>query len=97
MLFLALAITLTAIGPDRLERFPSLCLHRAVYGPSSDDRCPGCGTTRALAALGRGDVVRAHRYHAAVVPIALLLTIATLGWRPRGIGRAHGAPATRQS
>ena len=41
---------LALVGPDRLDRTPSLCLVRRVFG-----RCPTCGVTRATAALVRGD------------------------------------------
>ena len=47
---------LALTGPDRLDRLPSLCVVRRIFG-----RCPTCGVTRATAALLRGDTSRRHR------------------------------------
>lgn len=58
---------LALVGPDRLERTPSLCLVRRVFG-----RCPTCGVTRATAALVRGDASPRRRRGLAAAVLATL-------------------------
>lgn len=57
---------------------PSLCPSRALLGLP----CPGCGMTRALAALLRGDFAAAFAFH----PWAFALAAqAALGWVAWGV------------
>jgi len=65
---LVLGTALALVGPDRLARGPRLCPISAVIRRP----CPGCGMTRALAALLRGDLRRAARTNWRAFPIALI-------------------------
>ena len=56
---------------DALSTGPVLCLFRAVTGVP----CPGCGLTRAIARLARGDLAQAVTLH----PLAPLLAAEAVG------------------
>jgi hypothetical protein len=58
-----------AIGGD------SICFFKLVYGVP----CPGCGMTRALAALAGGDLVSAIAFHPLVPIVPLLVFVAVFG------------------
>jgi len=60
-----------------------LCFFRFSTGLA----CPGCGMTRAVAAVGRGELAVAVRYHAFGPLIALGLAAA---WAAIGIGLVTG-------
>lgn len=60
-----------------------LCAFKLWTGRS----CPGCGMTRALAALGRGDAVASVTYHAFAPIVA---AAAALAWAALGIGLLTG-------
>ncbi|MCA9079914.1 MAG: DUF2752 domain-containing protein [Planctomycetaceae bacterium] len=49
------------VGLSGLPQFPlpELCGSRALFGVD----CPGCGLTRSILALGRGDWSRSVQYH----------------------------------
>jgi hypothetical protein len=47
-----LPLPLLVIPPSSLERLPSLCLIKSIFGVE----CPGCGMTRALSYLLHGDL-----------------------------------------
>jgi hypothetical protein len=66
-----LAAALAALGPDRLGRGPRLCMISAIIRKP----CPACGTTRAAAALLRGDLRRAYRFNPRILPLALVALI----------------------
>ena len=55
------AIAGPAVVASLMTHGPVLCGFRALFGVP----CPGCGLTRCLAALTRGDVVAAFRVHPA--------------------------------
>lgn len=74
---LALAVlaccTLIAFPPSRFAFYPACPIHEYV-----GILCPGCGSTRALAALLRGHLLAALRFNALFVlslPFALALAI----------------------
>jgi hypothetical protein len=71
---LVLGAVLVALGPDRLARMPPFCPISAIIRRP----CPGCGMTRAAAALLRGDLRRAVRTNPRIVPVAVT-TLALLG------------------
>ena len=66
-----LCAMLLAYPPSRISLYPSCPIH-AIFGIE----CPGCGATRALAALLRGHLTKALRLNALFV---LLLPIALAG------------------
>lgn len=61
---------LAAVTP----RLPSLCPVHALTGHD----CPGCGMTRALMALARGDVAASVRQHPFGAPVLLWAVAAAL-------------------
>lgn len=71
---LIVAAALLAVGPGET----SVCLIRATTSVS----CPGCGMTRAAAALLRGDLSRAWTYHplGPFVAIQAIVVWAAWGW-----------------
>ena len=60
-----------------------LCAFKIWTGKS----CPGCGMTRALAALGRGDASASFDYHAFA---PLVAAAAVLAWAALGLGLITG-------
>ncbi len=59
---------LALVPVELLERLPSVCLNRHLFG-----FCPGCGTVRALAHLLRGDLVGALKCNVNCLVIAPLI------------------------
>ena len=60
-----------------------LCTLKVATGVS----CPGCGMTRGLAAIGRGEVASSVKYHA-FAPIVAVAAVAT--WAGLGLGFVTG-------
>lgn len=60
--------------------------------------CPGCGSTRALHALLRGDVAQAMAMNPMLVvalPVLALMALNAAGWKPQGserLWRSIGSP-----
>lgn len=84
------AVLAAACGAALLLRFPPerygfwpACPFYALTGL----QCPGCGATRALAALLRGNLVEAARFNALALGMLPVLMVA---WR-RGISRTGWA------
>jgi len=77
----AFAATVAWIGPERLHVLPG-CFFHAWTGLL----CPGCGSTRALAALTRGDLVAAMGFNPFTASFLLALPVLLLarraGFRP---------------
>lgn len=61
---------------------PTLCPFALITGTA----CPGCGLTRAAAALIRGDIGAAMALH----PLVLLVAVWALGWWIAGLARRRG-------
>jgi hypothetical protein len=69
-------LALLAVLPvETIERFPAFCPSRVLL----DHDCPGCGMSRALGALLKGEVQRALAFNRLVVPVLLAL-LAWLAW-----------------
>jgi len=87
-LLLAVVVALVAIPPSLVERLPSVCLNRHLFG-----FCPACGSLRALVRLFHGDVAGAVGLNLNVMltgPVLVLLLLASLrraGDRPAVAGR----------
>ena len=79
-LLLAVVVALVAIPPSLVERLPSACLNRHLFG-----FCPACGSLRALMRLFHGDVAGAVRFNPNVLvtaPVLVLLLLDSLRRRP---------------
>jgi hypothetical protein len=64
-----LPLPLFMISPSSLEKLPSLCLIKNIFGVE----CPGCGMTRALVYLLHGDLPSAlHSNPLALIALPLL-------------------------
>lgn len=68
-LYILLPLALIATPTAWLERGPSLCLIRRVFGV----RCPGCGMTRAFSSVVHGKFKQAYQYNKLVVIVFPLL------------------------
>jgi hypothetical protein len=77
VLLLGAAIAFLAIVPSSLvERLPSVCLNRHIFG-----FCPACGSLRALVCLFHGAVGQAFRHNLNCLltgPILVLLLLASI-------------------
>ena len=90
VLSLALAI-LVAVPPEAWSRGPDICLWKHLFHLSA---CPGCGSTRALAAFFHGHVGQALGYNRNVIvtgPVFLTLWLkdAARALWPGSFLRAH--------
>lgn len=68
-IYFLLPIGLLLVPTAWLERGPSLCLIRRVFGV----RCPGCGMTRAFSCIAHGKFKQAFQYNKLVVIVFPLL------------------------
>ncbi len=67
-------LTLALVPPETLEHGPTLCLFKAILGRD----CPGCGMTKAVAALLHGDTTQALARNRFVVVVFPSLVFAVL-------------------
>lgn len=65
---------------------PTMCPFALVTGTA----CPGCGLTRAAAALVQGDLGTALSLH----PLVLVVFAWALGWWMTGLARRRGKPSS---
>ena len=75
-LLLAAVVALAAVPPAWVERLPSVCLNRHIFG-----FCPACGSLRALVCLFHGAVGQAFRHNLNCLltgPVLVLLLLAGL-------------------
>jgi len=80
ILLLAIIVALVAVPPSLVERLPSVCLNRHIFG-----FCPACGSLRALVRLFHGDVAGAVRFNLNVIATAPLLVLLLLGSLRRAV------------
>lgn len=76
IVLLVAVIALVAVPPSLLERLPSVCLNRHIFG-----FCPACGSLRALVCLFHGAVGQALKYNLNCLltgPVLVLLLLASL-------------------
>jgi hypothetical protein len=82
---ITLAVPLLFLHDDHIEQGQSLCPFKALTGFP----CPGCGITKSLVFLYRGDVATSVHYHLLGIPLVLffrrLLFNTRLAWA-LGIG-----------
>ena len=64
-----MVVVAALVPPTALDRFPTPCLFRNLAGWE----CPGCGMTRAVLSLLRGDLAAALHYNRMVVLVFPLL------------------------
>jgi hypothetical protein len=75
-LLLAVVAALVVVPPAWVERLPSVCLNRHIFG-----FCPACGSLRALVCLFHGALGRAleHNLNCLLTgPILVILLLASL-------------------
>jgi hypothetical protein len=75
-LLLAVVVALVVVPPAWIERLPSVCLNRHIFG-----FCPACGSLRALVCLFHGAVGPALKYNPnclLTAPVLVLLLLAGL-------------------
>lgn len=75
-LLLAAVAALVVVPPAWVERLPSVCLNRHIFG-----FCPACGSLRALVCLFHGALGRALEYNLNCLltgPILVILLLASL-------------------
>ena len=85
VIMLVAVAALAVIPPAWIERLPSVCLNRHVFG-----FCPACGSLRALVHLFHGDVAGAVRFNPNVLltgPLLMALLLMSL-WRALPPARA---------
>jgi hypothetical protein len=73
---LAAVVALVVVPPSWVERLPSVCLNRHIFG-----FCPACGSLRALVCLFHGALGRALEYNLNCLltgPILVILLLASL-------------------
>ena len=83
ILLLVFVAALVVVPPAWVERLPSLCLNRHIFG-----FCPACGSLRALLRLFHGDLAGAVHFNLNVLltgPFLLALLVRNL--------RSRRAPA----
>ncbi len=68
ILLLGFIAALVAVPPSVVERLPSFCLNRLVFG-----YCPACGSVRALVRLFHGDLTGAVHFNLNVLVTGPLL------------------------
>jgi Protein of unknown function (DUF2752) len=77
LLAIAAAVLLLRFPPDQYSFYPRCPIHTYLHL-----QCPGCGTTRALAALLHGRLREAFHLNAllvgAILPAAAVYTVATI-------------------
>lgn len=85
-----LALTLFHFPPDQFHFYPPCPIQSLLHL-----QCPGCGTTRALAALLHGHFREALRLNALTISTLPAVALYLLGWFGRSLrsGRSLPAPA----
>jgi hypothetical protein len=80
------AIALYALPPERYRFYPACPIYAYTH-----ILCPGCGATRALAALLRGNLAAAWQYNPLFVSVLPLLLIAAVRmyWSALANGRVE--------
>lgn len=88
----ALGAAVTAAAGFAAARARGLALPGCPFQAITGTDCPGCGSTRCLVALARGDLWGALDHHV-LVPLALVvLAWAWVAWVARAAGRSWWSP-----
>jgi hypothetical protein len=72
MILLFFPLVVALMPPGFMEGLPSLCLVRNLTGME----CPGCGISRAVWAVCRGEPAKAWGFNRAIVVVFPLLAVA---------------------
>jgi hypothetical protein len=75
MLALTALVVLAVVPMTTLSSLPPICPWRTLLGL----QCPGCGGTRAIAALLHGDVIEAFRHNALAPVVGTAIGATALG------------------
>lgn len=78
---LAIPLALAILPIDTLQRFPDVCLWRRVFG----FECWGCGMTRAIASVLKGELAAAIAFNWRVVIVFPLLVAITARYLWRSV------------
>ena len=87
-----IAMLLAGVGFLALasEDGPTICPFALGTGVA----CPGCGMTRGIAALVRGDLASSWRFHPLATLAIFEITAAWMWWAWKRSGRTQRAPGT---
>jgi hypothetical protein len=85
---LAVCVTLAVVSPESRARWSPGCPFRAVTGLD----CPGCGATRALHALTRGEIAVAADHNLLLLALLPLAVWAWWRWLAVGVGWRDTGP-----
>lgn len=81
-------VVLAVVDPEDRAGWTPRCPFRAATGLD----CPGCGGTRALSALVRGDVVLAADHNIVTLLLLPVLTYGWMGWLAQRFGWRRTRP-----
>lgn len=88
VLGVAVCVVLAVVDPEDRATWSPRCPFRAATGLD----CPGCGGTRALAALVRGEPALAADHNVLTLALLPVLAYGWFGWLAASLGRRRARP-----
>lgn len=82
LMFVTLAVAVLALPLERIESLPSVCLYKNLTGHD----CIGCGQTRAMLHLARGEVEAAVKHNRLSPLVFAAILFSMLSWMRRREG-----------